>query len=187
GVFYESFTDLLGFERNNDEWKVMGLAAYGRPTHDLSEFLRVRASGYAADGRRLSGRAYGDLSCLTARFGPRRDPEQTISDDDRNLAASVQQATEDWLFGLVKEGVRLTGSKTLCLAGGVAMNSKANGKVLAAGLVDDIFIQPAATDDGTAVGAALAAHRILGQDVPRYRSEEHTSELQSLTNLVCRL
>ena len=172
GVFYESFTDLLGFERNNDEWKVMGLAAYGQPTHDLSELLRVTASGYAADGRRLSGRAYGDLSCLTARFGPRREPEKTISDDDRNLAASVQQATEESLFALVTEGVRLTGSKNLCLAGGVAMNSKANGKVLAAGLVDDIFIQPAATDDGTAVGAALAAHRMLGRDVPQYELED---------------
>jgi len=172
GVFYESFTDLLGFERNNDEWKVMGLAAYGQPTHDLSEFLRVTPTGYVADGRRLSGRGYGDLSYLTARFGPRRDPETSISADDRNLAASVQQATEEAMFALVSEGVRLTGSRSLCLAGGVAMNSKANGKVLASGLVDRIFIQPAATDDGTAVGAALAAHRMLGRDVPRYELED---------------
>jgi carbamoyltransferase len=172
GVFYESFTDLLGFERNNDEWKVMGLAAYGEPTYDLSELLRVTPTGYLADGRALSGRSYGDLSFLTARFGPRRDPETHISDDDRNLAASVQQATEEALFALVTEGVRLTGSRNLCLAGGVAMNSKANGKVLASGLVDGIFIQPAATDDGTAVGAALAAHRTLGTDVPRYELED---------------
>ncbi len=168
GVFYESFTDLLGFERNNDEWKVMGLAAYGDPTYDLSEYLRVTDTGYAADGRRLSGRSYGDLSYLVQRFGPRRDPEKHISDDDRNLAASVQLATEEALFALVQEGVRLTGSRNLCLAGGVAMNSKANGKVLASGLIDGIFVQPAATDDGTALGAALAVHRQLGRDVPRY-------------------
>jgi len=146
----------------------MGLAAYGDPTYDLSEYLRVTDTGYAADGRRLSGRSYGDLSYLVQRFGPRRDPEKHISDDDRNLAASVQLATEEALFALVQEGVRLTGSRNLCLAGGVAMNSKANGKVLASGLIDGIFVQPAATDDGTALGAALAVHRQLGRDVPRY-------------------
>src|SRR5262249_26335108 len=115
---------------------------------------------------------YGDLSYLTARFGPRRDPEKHISDDDRNLAASVQLATEEAMFALVTEGVRLTGSRNLCLAGGVAMNSKANGKVLASGLIDRIFIHPAATDDGTALGAALAAHTKLGVAVPRYELED---------------
>jgi carbamoyltransferase len=172
GVFYESFTDLLGFERNNDEWKVMGLAAYGEPTHDLSGYLRPTNDGYAADGRRLSGRGYGDLSLLTPRFGPRRAPEVHISEDDKNLAASVQHATEEALFALVREGVRLTGSRNLCLAGGVAMNSKANGRILASELIDDIFIQPAATDDGTAIGAALAAHLRLGGEVPRYELED---------------
>jgi carbamoyltransferase len=172
GVFYESFTDLLGFERNNDEWKVMGLAAYGEPTYDLSEYLHATRDGYAADGRRLSGRGYGDLSALVAKFGPRRDPEKHISEDDRNLAASVQHATEEAVFALVREGVRLTGCRNLCLAGGVAMNSKANGRVLASELIDEIFIQPAATDDGTAIGAALEAHRRVGKDVPRYELED---------------
>ena len=172
GVFYESFTDLLGFERNNDEWKVMGLAAYGRPTYDLGALLHATPTGYLADGRRLSGRGYGDLSFLVELFGPRRDPEVHISEEDKNLAASVQLATEEALFALVREGVRLTGCRNLCLAGGVAMNSKANGRLLASGLIDDIFVQPAATDDGSAVGAALAAHRHLGLDVPRYQLED---------------
>jgi carbamoyltransferase len=171
GVFYESFTDLLGFERNEDEWKVMGLAAYGRPSVDLGDLLRVTPTGYAANGRVLSGRAYGDLGPLVARFGPRRRPELHIGDEDRDLAASVQRATEEALLALVRDGIARTGSHQLCLAGGVAMNSKANGRLLASGLVDRIFIQPAATDDGTAVGAALAAHQRLGQPVPRHPLE----------------
>lgn len=71
------------------------------------------------------------------------------------------------MFALVREGVRLTGSRNLCLAGGVAMNSKANGRVLASGLVDHVFVQPAATDDGTAIGAALGVYAARGQAVPR--------------------
>jgi carbamoyltransferase len=172
GVFYEAFTDLLGFERNNDEWKVMGLAAYGEPTQALDRYLRVTSRGYTADGRLLSGRWYGDLSYLVEEFGPRRNVETQISEADKNLAASVQRVTEEAMFALVREGIRLTRSRNLCLAGGVAMNSKANGRVLASGLIDNIFIQPAATDDGTAVGAALAAHTRLGRAVPRYRLEE---------------
>ena len=169
GSFYEAFTDLLGFERHGDEWKVMGLAAYGEPTYDLSRILRVVPGGYRLDARRVLGRHWNDISRLEAVFGPRRDPEKQITDADRNLAASVQRAAEAALFELVREGVRLTGCRRVCLAGGVAMNSKANGRLLASELVDDVFVQPAATDDGTAVGAALVAHRALGQPMPRYR------------------
>jgi carbamoyltransferase len=172
GVLYESFTDLLGFERNNDEWKVMGLAAYGDPKQDLRELIRIEPNGYRVNGRRLSGRAYGDLSNLVERFGARRNPEVHIADADRDLAASVQLRTEEALLALVSDGVRLSGCRNLCLAGGVAMNSKANGKVLASGLVDEIFIQPAATDDGTALGAAMAAHAKLGVPVPRHRLDD---------------
>lgn len=169
GVLYEGFTDLLGFERGADEWKVMGLAAYGQPNVSLDEYIQVTENGYQVDGKRLSGRAYGDLSYLTPRFGPRRDPDKYISDEDKNLAASVQKATEEAMFALVRDGIRLTGSRNLCLAGGVAMNSKANGRVLETGMVDRIFVQPAATDDGTAIGAALGVYAARGQEVPRYK------------------
>ncbi|MEX1254796.1 MAG: carbamoyltransferase [Dehalococcoidia bacterium] len=169
GSFYESFTDLLGFERNNDEWKVMGLAAYGEPTHDVSDALRVLPDGYKLNSQLVCGSWFNDLSRMTARYGPRRDPERFITDDDRNLAASVQRALEEAVFRLVEVGVQMTGCRNLCLAGGVAMNSKANGRLLAAGLVDDVFVQPAATDDGTAIGAAVAAHAELGAPPPRYR------------------
>jgi carbamoyltransferase len=168
GAFYEGFTDLLGFERHNDEWKVMGLAAYGQPTHDMSDVLRVTADGYQLDAHAVCGSDWNDISRLVQRYGPRRNPEVSITQEDKNLAASVQQATEQAMFALVREGVRLTGSRRLCLAGGVAMNSKANGRILASGLIDEIFVQPAATDDGTAIGAALGAHAALGVPVPRY-------------------
>ncbi|MFN0148423.1 MAG: carbamoyltransferase [Dehalococcoidia bacterium] len=169
GAFYEAFTDLLGFERNNDEWKVMGLAAYGEPAYDLSDVLRVTPDGYRLDSHLICGGTWGDMARMTARFGPRRSPEVRITADDQNLAASVQKALEDAVFAVVREGVRLTGCRNLCIAGGVAMNSKANGRLLASGLVDNLFVQPAATDDGAALGAAVAAHQVIGAPVPRYQ------------------
>jgi carbamoyltransferase len=169
GLFYEAFTDLLGFRRHSDEWKVMGLAAYGEPTANLDGLLRVVEGGYQVNAHALAGRWWNDLSPLIARFGPRRDPDREITDADRGLAASVQRALEQAVFAVVKEGIRLTGCRQVCLAGGVAMNSKANGRLLASGVIDDLFVQPAATDDGTAIGAALVAHAELGVAVPRYR------------------
>jgi carbamoyltransferase len=169
GAFYEAYTDLLGFQRHSDEWKVMGLAAYGQPDRDLREAIEVRPDGYRVNAHLVCGSWWNDLLPMIRRYGPRRHPEQEITDDDRNLAASVQQALEQAMFAVVHEGVRLTGCRQLCLAGGVAMNSKANGRLLESGLVDDVFVQPAATDDGAAIGAAVAAHDALGGGVPRYR------------------
>jgi carbamoyltransferase len=167
GVFYEAFTEILGFRRHSDEWKVMGLAAYGKPTVDLSQVIRIDDYGYQVNAPLLCGRNWNDLSAMIARFGPRRDAEN-ITDESRDLAASVQQALEQAVFAVVREGIRLTGARRVCLAGGVAMNSKANGRLLASGLVDDVFVQPAATDDGTALGAAMAAHERLTGKAPRY-------------------
>jgi carbamoyltransferase len=169
GAFYEAYTDVLGFERGSDEWKVMGLAAYGQPTYDLGEVLRVKPGGYQIDVPLVCGAWFNDLTRMERRYGPRRQPDLLISDADRDLAASAQHALEEAVFELVREGIRLTGCRKLSLAGGVAMNSKANGRLLASGLVDDIFVQPAATDDGAAIGAAIGAHRRLGVRVPRYR------------------
>src|SRR5207248_3959598 len=91
GVFNEGFTDLLGFERQNDEWKVMGLAAYGQPTVSLRDCIRVMADGYQVDSKLLSGKACGDLSSLIQKFGPRRNPDAHISQEDKDLAAAVQK------------------------------------------------------------------------------------------------
>jgi len=169
GAFYEAFTQLLGFERHSDEWKVMGLAAYGEADRDLSQFLRITQDGYQLNAGLVCGKWWNDISQLERILGPKRDPEVLITAEDQNLAASVQKATEDAIFAVVREGIRLTGCRRLCLAGGVAMNSKANGRLLESGLIDDLFVQPAATDDGTAIGAALAAHQRLGRPVPRQR------------------
>ena len=167
GVFYEAFTEILGFRRHSDEWKVMGLAAYGDPTVDLRDVIRVDEYGYQVNAELLCGSYWNDLSRMIARFGPRRDPEH-ITDESRDLAASVQRALEQAMLAVVREGIRLTGARRVCLAGGVAMNSKANGRLLASGLVDDVFVQPAATDDGTALGAAMAAQERLTGRAPRY-------------------
>jgi carbamoyltransferase len=172
GVFYEGFTDLLGFERQNDEWKVMGLAAYGEPDIDLQGAIRVMADGYQVDSSLMSGNYYGDISRLVQKFGSRMTPEKGITTRMKNLAASVQKGLEEAMFALVAEGVRLTGSKNLCLAGGCAMNSKANGRILASGMIKDIFVQPAATDDGAAIGAAFGVYSARGERMPRYRMED---------------
>jgi len=169
GAFYEAFTDLLGFERNADEWKVMGLAAYGEPRVDLSHVIRITPAGYEIDAGMVCGRQWCDISRLVEAFGPRRRPQERITDDDRDLAASVQRATEEAIFSLVRRGVELTGCRRLCLAGGVALNCKAVGRLLMSGVVTDVFVQPAATDDGTALGAAMAAHAAIGAEVPRAR------------------
>jgi len=169
GAFYEAYTDLLGFERGADEWKVMGLAAYGEPTYNLDDALQIVPGGYKLNADLICGTWFNDLSRMIAKYGPKRNPEVEITDEMRNLAASVQHQLERAVFELVSEGVRLTGCRNLSLAGGVAMNSKANGRLLATGMVDDIFVQPAATDDGAAIGAAIGAHKAIGAPLPRYR------------------
>jgi carbamoyltransferase len=169
GAFYEAYTDLLGFERGADEWKVMGLAAYGTPTYNLDHALEIVPGGYELNADLICGTWFNDLSRMVAKYGPRRNPDVEITEDMRNLAASVQHQLEQAVFEIVREGVRLTGCRNLSLAGGVAMNSKANGRLLASGIIDEIFVQPAATDDGAAIGAAIGAHKAIGAPVPRYR------------------
>ena len=165
GTLYQAFTYHLGFQTHADEWKVMGLASYGEPTVPMDEFIRVSEDDYWVNMKVLPRRR-GDDPLLRARFGPRREPEGPLLDDHRNLAASIQSAVEEAILMLARNAVRLTGRRSLCLAGGVAMNSKANGAIAASGLVDRLFIQPAAGDDGTALGAAIACHRRLDPSVP---------------------
>ena len=158
GSLYTAFTELFGFESNSDEWKLMGLAAYGEPTFSLDDIIRIDADGYNVNLKALRVPS-GNMQFLEERFGKRRNPDLGFTERDHNLAASVQKSTEDAMLTLVRTALRLTGRKKLCLAGGVAMNSKANGKILATGLLDDVFVQPAATDDGTAIGAAFGMER----------------------------
>ena len=156
GLFYSEFTGYLGFVRNSDEWKVMGLAPYGKPGVDLSKFIDIGATPPRVHYRRLvTGSPFENIIPL---LGPPRVPESEISDHHKNIAFAVQDACEHAMMSLVNLALQKTGSRNLCLAGGVALNSKANGKIAASGLLEKFFVQPAASDDGVALGAALAPY-----------------------------
>lgn len=180
GIFYQALTQYLGFDSYGDEYKVMGLAPYGRPRHvetlrrivssdaqgafalDLSCF-RHHAEGLAI---RWDGAApvYDSLFSekLELLLGPRRRAGENVSDRDRDIAASVQAAYEDALFDLLAAVQRSTGMTQLALAGGCAMNSVANGKIARVTGFRDIFVPPAPGDAGGAIGAALAAWQDAG-------------------------
>ncbi len=166
GVFYAGITSMLGFTPFSDEWKVMGLASYGEPTYDLSPLLRSGDGRYHVEGWRFFGRTDGDDRRLAEVVGPRRGDEE-LSTKHQNLARSAQRACEEAMLELLKRVTSLTGSRKLCLAGGVALNSKANGELLRSGLIDDIYIQPAAGDDGAAIGAAYGVYERLGLPLPQ--------------------
>ena len=151
GLFYAQFTGWLGFERFQDEWKVMGLAPYGGPGISLEKFITVSKGQYSVNSRLLL------QGGIEREFGPTRDPDQPIADVHRDVAWAVQDACEQAEIAVIGRAISLTGSRNVCLAGGVGLNSKANGLFLSRGLVDHIFVQPAASDDGVAIGAALAA------------------------------
>ena len=103
---------------------------------------------------------------MTKLFGPMRVAESEITDQHKSIAYAVQEACEIAMMNVVKMAMQKTGSRNLCMAGGVALNSKANGKIAASGLVDEIFVQPAASDDGVALGAALAPYLDNGGKLP---------------------
>jgi carbamoyltransferase len=180
GVFYAGITDMLGFQPFSDEWKVMGLAAYGDPTCDLSPLLIAADGSYRVEGWRFFGRTDADRSRLAEVVGPRRNGED-LEPKHQNLARSAQQACEQAMQELLQRIVQLTGSRNLCLAGGVALNSKANGELLRSGLIDHIYIQPAAGDDGAAIGAAYAVYQKLGLPFPR-KPIGHTNLGPSFSN-----
>ncbi|MBZ5700738.1 MAG: carbamoyltransferase [Acidobacteriia bacterium] len=166
GLFYAEFTQYLGFQKYSDEWKVMGLAPYGKPGVDLRAFLDLSAAPYRVHTKLLAENASGSLEGIVARLGPARRAESEIEDRYKDIAYAVQEACENAMLNLVRLAVEKTGSRNVCLVGGVALNSKANGKIAASGLVDKIFVQPAAADDGVALGAALAPYLENGRRLP---------------------
>ena len=169
GLFYAQFTSFLGFVPYSDEWKVMGLAPYGEPGINLREFIIPDDNPYKVKTRLLLGRDSAPLDGITARLGPRREPESDITPNHKNLAFAVQDACEQAMMTLARVAIAKTGSRNLCLAGGVALNSKANGKIAASRLVDRIFVQPAASDDGVCLGAALAPYLDNGGKLPMHK------------------
>jgi len=158
GYFYSAFTEFLGFQPNSDEWKVMGLAPYGKPGVDLSPFIDLMAAPYRVLTRQLNANGATATAGMTALLGPARVAESDIDDRHKDIAYAVQDACETAMMSVVRMAIEKTQCRNICLAGGVALNSKANGKIAASGFVDKMFVQPAASDDGVALGAALAPY-----------------------------
>ena len=174
GLLYSAFTYYTGFKVNSGEYKVMGLAPYGKPIYvDLikDHLIHIKDDGsFQLDmsyfdyctGLRMTNKRFERL------FGePPREPESALTQRDMDLAASVQCVTEEIVLKLAKHIARETGQKYLCLGGGVALNCVANGALLREQIFDDIWIQPAPGDAGGAVGAALASYHAM-QDKPRF-------------------
>jgi len=171
GMLYSAFTYYLGFKVNDGEYKVMGLAPYGEPVYAdliMDKLLDVKDDGSFRMDMSYFNYTTG-LTMTNARFAklfgePRRDPADPLTDFHMNIARSVQAVAERLIMGVCKEAHRLTGSKNLCLAGGVALNCVANGLIEREGPFENIWIQPASGDAGSALGIALAAANLLGDE-----------------------
>jgi len=163
GLLYSAFTYFCGFKVNSGEYKLMGLAPYGTPHY--VDLIKERIAAIEADGSvRLNPEYFGFLDrteMTSEKFdalfaGPRRLPESRITRREMDLAASIQMFTEEAMLRMGRHVHRETGEANLCLAGGVALNCVANGRLLREGPFRNLWIQPAAGDAGSALGAALA-------------------------------
>ncbi|WP_437938153.1 carbamoyltransferase N-terminal domain-containing protein [Sorangium sp. So ce341] len=171
GLLYSAFTQFTGFKVNSGEYKMMGLAPYGEPRYVdriLQNLVEIRDDGSI----RLNLEYFtffGEDTITNARFaalfeGPARDPAARITRREMDLARSVQVVIEEAVLKMAAHARRLTSASKLCMAGGVALNCVANGRILREGPFDEIWIQPAAGDAGGALGAALDAyHSYFGQ------------------------
>lgn len=202
GLLYSAFTYYTGFKVNSGEYKIMGLAPYGEPKY--VQLIYDHLIQLHEDGSLWMNQEYFDyctgLTMTNERFhrlfgGPPREPETRLTQKEMDLAASIQVVTEEAMLRLARRAHERTGKRSLCLAGGVALNCVANGRVLREGPFDDLWIQPAAGDAGGALGAALAVwHQVLkrprdngGRDAmkgallgPEFSSEEVARYLESV-------
>jgi len=167
GLLYSAFTYYTGFKVNSGEYKVMGLAPYGQPKY--AEAILTHLVDLKEDGTFRLNLDYFDyctgLKMTSSKFdelfgGPPRKPEQWLTQREMDLAASIQLVTEQIMVKLTRAIAKSTGERNLCLAGGVALNCVANGKVLRQGDFARLWIQPAAGDAGGAIGAALTAYHL---------------------------
>ncbi len=200
GLLYSAFTYYTGFKVNSGEYKVMGLAPYGTPKYApliREHLIDIRDDGSFRMNLEYFNYAQG-LTMTNERFhrlfgGPPRDPESLLTQRDLDLAASIQEVTEEVMLKIAKHVHAKTGMRNLCLAGGVALNCVGNGRILREGPFENIWIQPAAGDAGGALGAAtLVWHQYLGNERsatsrdhqkgsylgPEYTREEIESALQ---------
>jgi len=201
GLLYSAVTYYIGFKVNSGEYKVMGLAPYGQPKYKqliLDNLIDLKPDGsFRLDmsyfdyctGPTMTNQRFAEL------FGePTRKPDQLLTPFHMDVAASIQAVLDEVVLRLTRALARQTGARNLCLAGGVALNCVANGKVLRDGHFDSLWIQPAAGDAGGALGAALAAYHqfagrprnATGKDImagaylgPAYTQDEAKQELQA--------
>ena len=174
GLLYSSFTYFLGFRVNSGEYKLMGLAPYGNPHSGRFDryvkLIKGELIDIAQDGSVWLNQEYFDYTTGLTMVNndkwrklfniTRRLPDGELLPEHCDLALAIQRITEEIVLRMSTEAKKLTGSKYLCLAGGVALNCVANGKVLSSGLFDDIWIQPASGDAGGALGAAYCAYHM---------------------------
>lgn len=182
GLLYTLATEWCGFEPNEGEYKVMGLAPFGAPTYAdaLREIVTLNDDGSVdvdAKAVRWWGENPRNLTWLHDLLGgPPREPGSELTQRDWDLARSIQELVEEAVLRMAQHAHDLTGSRHLCMAGGVALNCVANGRILREGPFDDLWVQPAAGDAGSAVGAALWYwHDELGN--PREREEPVAGQL----------
>ncbi len=168
GLLYSAFTYYTGFKVNSGEYKVMGLAPYGEPRY--AKLIRDHLVDIKEDGSFALDMSYFDyctgLTMTNEKFdalfgGSPRKPETPLDQRDMDLAASIQAITEEVVLKLARGIAASTGQKSLCLAGGVALNCVANGKLLREKVFRNVWIQPAAGDAGGALGAALGAYHLM--------------------------
>ena len=179
GLLYSAFTYYAGFKVNSGEYKLMGLAPYGKPKYTqtiLDHLIDLKPDGTFRLNLNFFDYCTG-LTMTNGKFdalfgGPPREPDEPLTQRHMDLATSAQSVIEEAVLRLTRSLAAETGIPNLCLAGGVALNCVANGKVLRDGRFDDIWIQPAAGDAGGALGAALtASHRLFGEPRPSVFSD----------------
>ena len=219
GLFYSAVTQYLGFLKFGDEYKVMGLAAYGEAAQldALRDIVRTNGNGFRlgleyfthhrtgpemswaeADKTPALGKLFSEA--MERRLGPKRNPEEPLEQRHRNLASALQARLEEVYLGMLKKLGQRTGLKAVCLAGGVAFNCVANGKIFDTTGFEQVYVQPAAGDGGLAVGAAYYVwHQILGKPRsfvmdhaywgPGYTRDEirHAIEAKGLGESGCRV
>jgi carbamoyltransferase len=185
GLLYSAFTYYCGFKVNSGEYKLMGLAPYGVPRY--ADMIREKMLDLKEDGSFRMDMSYFNycqgLTMTSDKFhrlfgGPPRKPDSLLTERDMDIAASVQKVTEEIVLRSARHVHELTGMMKLCLAGGVALNCVANGRILREGPFDNLWIQPAAGDAGGALGVALFIwHQLLDQPREVQRSDSQAGSL----------
>ena len=183
GLLYSAFTYFTGFKVNSGEYKLMGLAPYGKPIYRdliLEHLLDLKEDGSFRLNMEYFTYCYTDVMVgeqFAALFGgPRRRPESPVTQREMDIAASIQSVTEEIMLRMVRFAHQQTGMRNLVLAGGVALNCVGNGRILREGPFENLWIQPAAGDAGGALGAALFVHyQLLGHE----RTADNRRDLQA--------